>query len=106
MLNERHAKGIEDRGLSVELAAAMGLYSARRLRDGSIEADLDGNILAIPYWEGDQEVNTKYRWQQDGQRRFQQRKDAVKTVYNANVLLGEETMSRLEIGTDSLIWTE
>ena len=106
MLSERHATGIEDRGLSVEKAADMGLYSARRLRDGSIEPDLDGPILAIPYFEGDVEVNTKYRWQQDGIRMFQQRKGAVKTVYNANVLLDDAWLGRLEEGLDSLIWTE
>ena len=106
MLSERHATGIEDRGLSVEKAADMGLYSARRLRDGSIEPDLDGPILAIPYFEGDVEVNTKYRWKQDGIRMFQQRKGAVKTVYNANVLLDDASLGRLEEGLESLIWTE
>ncbi|GAB9152504.1 DnaB-like helicase C-terminal domain-containing protein [Bradyrhizobium diazoefficiens] len=106
MLNEKHARGIEDRGLTVEKAADMGLYSGLRLRDGSIEADLDGNILCIPFFEGDTEVNTKYRWQQDGIRMFMQRKGAVKTVYNANVLLDDAILARLEEGLDSLIWTE
>jgi len=106
MLSEKHAKGIEARGLCLDMAAVMGAYSARRLRDGSIEADIDGNILALPFMEYDQEVNTKYRWSQDGDRRFQQRKDAKKTLYNANVLLNDDTMNRLEAGTDELIWTE
>lgn len=106
MLSEKHAKGIEGRGLCLDLAADMGAYSARRLRDGSIEPDIEGNILALPFMEYDQEVNTKYRWSQDGERRFQQRKDAKKTLYNANVLLNDETMTRLEAGTDELIWTE
>jgi len=106
MISERHARGIEERGLSIELAADMGLYSARRLRDGSIEPDIDGPILALPYFEYDQDVNTKYRWSEDGERRFQQRKGAVKTLYNANVLLQDDTMNRLEGGTDELIWTE
>ena len=106
MLSEKHARGIEDRGLSLEKAADMGLFSARRLRDGSIESDLDGPILAIPYFEGDVDVNCKYRWHQDGIRMFQQRKGATKTVYNANVLLDEESLLRLECGQESLIWTE
>jgi len=106
MLSEKHARGVEDRGLSVETAVDMGLYSGRRLRDGSIEPDLDGNILCFPYYELDLEVNTKYRWQQDGIRMFQQRKGAVKTVYNANVLLDEDNLLRLEMGQDSLIWVE
>ena len=61
MLNEKHAKGIEDRGLSVEMSAAMGLYSGRRLRDGSIVPDESGTILCWPYYEYGEEVNTKYR---------------------------------------------
>lgn len=106
MLNEKHARGIEDRGLSVETAAAMGLYSGRRLRDGSIEADESGNILCFPYFEHGDEVNTKYRWSQDGQRRFMQRKDAVKTLYNADVLFHPALMEALSEGNESLIWVE
>jgi twinkle protein len=106
MLSERHALGIEDRGLSVDMAVDMGLYSARRLRDGSIEPDENGPILCWPYFEHDAEVNTKYRWAQDGIRMFQQRKGAAKTVFNANVLLDEENLLRLECGQESLIWTE
>ncbi|WP_051346262.1 DnaB-like helicase C-terminal domain-containing protein [Bradyrhizobium sp. th.b2] len=106
MLSEKHAKGIEDRGLSVEMSAAMGLYSGRRSRDGSIVPDENGNILCWPYFEHGEEVNTKYRWAQDGQRRFQQRPNAPKTVYNADVLLDENTMTQLEVGQESLIWVE
>jgi twinkle protein len=106
MLNEKHARGIEDRGLSVEMSAAMGHYSGRRLRDGSIEADLNGNILCFPYFEHGVEVNTKYRWSQDGQRRFMQRKDAVKTLYNADVLFDKRLMDALACGAESLIWVE
>ncbi|MGX9944963.1 AAA family ATPase [Bradyrhizobium denitrificans] len=106
MLNEKHAKGIEDRGLSVEMSAAMGLYSGRRLRDGSIVPDESGNILCWPYYEYGEEINTKYRWAQDGQRRFQQRPNAPKTVYNADVLLDEQSLLQLECGQESLIWVE
>ncbi|SHH03768.1 DnaB-like helicase C-terminal domain-containing protein [Bradyrhizobium erythrophlei] len=110
MLNERHARGLEDRELSVELAADMGLYSGRLSRGSQdnviVERDPNGNVLCWPYWEGDIEVNCKYRWVQDGERRFMQKRGATKTVYNANVLLNEETMTRLEVGTDSLIWVE
>jgi twinkle protein len=106
MLNEKHARGIEDRGLSVETAAAMGLYSGRRSHDGSIEADERGNILCFPYFEHGVEVNTKYRWSQDGQRRFMQRKDAVKTLYNAEVLFHPALMDALRQGDESLIWVE
>lgn len=106
MLSEKHAKGIESRGLSVEMSAAMGLYSGRRLRDGSIVPDENGNILCWPYFERGEEVNTKYRWSQDGQRRFMQRKDAVKTVFNADVLFDPDLMAMLSTGQESLIWCE
>jgi len=84
----------------------MGLYSGRRLRDGSIAADEQGDILCFPFFENGQEVNTKYRWRQDGERRFMQRKGGAKTVFNADVLFDEDLMNDLESGTQSLIWTE
>lgn len=106
MLSEAHTRGIEERGLSVELAADMGLHSGTLLRDGSIVPDPKGNVLCIPYFERDEEVNTKYRWREDGQRMFRQRKNAVKTVYNANILLNDETHRELQCDTASLIWVE
>jgi twinkle protein len=106
MLSEKHSRGLEDRSLSPELAADMGLYSGRLLRDGSIEPDENGNVLCIPYFEREDEVNAKYRWSKDGERRFMQKKDATKTVYNANVLLNEETLLELEAATSALLWTE
>lgn len=106
MLSERHQKGIEARGLSAETAVAMGLYSGRLSRDGSVEADPKGDVLCFPFFEGDDEVNTKYRWSKDGQRRFMQRKDATKTVFNANVLIDDDSLLELETEVASLIWTE
>jgi twinkle protein len=107
MLNEKHARGIEDRGLSVEMSAAMGLYSGRRLRDGSIAPDETGNILCWPYFERNEEVNTKYRWRdRDGRRCFQQRPNAPKTLYNADVLFDPDLMHMLREGQESLIWVE
>jgi twinkle protein len=35
-----------------------------------------------------------------------QKRNAAKTVYNANILLEEDTLNRLEAGSDALIWTE
>lgn len=106
MLNDRHLQAIEARGLSVETASAMGLYSARRSRDGSIEPDERGDILCFPFFERGEEVNTKYRWRQDGERRFMQRKGGAKTLFNADVLFDEDLLNDLETGTLSLIWTE
>ncbi|WP_315729898.1 DnaB-like helicase C-terminal domain-containing protein [Bradyrhizobium sp. SZCCHNRI2010] len=111
MLSEKHAKGLEDRSLSIELAADMGLYSGTLCRDGQdnliVEPDPDGKVLCWPYFEGDLEVNTKYRWRnKDGDRCFMQRKGAPKTLYNANVLLDEANLLRLQDGMESLIWVE
>jgi twinkle protein len=106
MLSENHVKGIVARSLCPEVAAHMGLYSGKRLRDGSIEPDVNGKILCFPYMEREKEVNTKYRWSEDGQRRFMQRKDAVKTLFNANCLLDEEMLKVLENGDAELVWTE
>lgn len=65
MLSEKHARGIEDRGLSVEMAAAMGTYSGRLSRDSQdnlvVLPDERGNVLCFPYYERGDEVNTKYR---------------------------------------------
>jgi twinkle protein len=110
MINERHAKGIEARSLSVETAAVMGLYSGRRLRDGrekfEVAAEETGSILCFPFIENGIEVNTKYRWSENGERRFAQRSGGLKTLFNVDILFDEEAMNRLEVGTASLIWTE
>jgi twinkle protein len=84
MLSTAHQKGIETRGINVEIATSMGLYSGRRLRDGSVEADPAGNILCFPFIENDDvEVNTKFRWSEEGQKRFAQRPGSPKTFFNA-----------------------
>jgi twinkle protein len=111
MISEKHRRGIEARSLSLETAVAMGAYSAKRFWDSSkeetrFEPDIEGDVLCLPLIEHDEEVNTKYRWSQDGERRFMQRKGAQKTVYNANVLLKEESIAELAAGTADLIWTE
>src|SRR5437773_249869 len=110
MLSERHLKGIKERGLNPDLAVDMGLYSAHRSRDssGNLEfiADIEGEVLCLPFREHGEEVNCKYRWAQDGDRRFMQKKGAVKTVYNADVLFDRDLMIHLESGDAELIWTE
>jgi len=98
-------EGIEDRGLSPKRRWIWG-STARVAARWQIAPDIDGNILCWPYFELDVEVNTKYRWAQDGIRMSQQKKGAVKTVFNANVLPGREQPARLETGWKSLIWTE
>lgn len=105
-LSEAHLTGIEKRGISRETATRMGLYSGRRLRDGSVVADPDGDILCFPYVEHGKEINTKYRWRQDGAKRFSQRPDSPKTFFNADVLLDEAMMRSLEAGVEALVITE
>ncbi|MCB1466550.1 MAG: toprim domain-containing protein [Rhizobiaceae bacterium] len=106
MLNPAHVQALEARKISGTLATAMGLYSAKRCDDGSIVPYDTGKILCFPYVEGFDEVNTKFRWTQDGKKRFQQRPDSPKTFFNANVLLDDDMMLRLETGSESLIITE
>lgn len=107
MISEKHAQGIESRGLSIETAVDMRTYSGRRSRDGSIVPDENGNILCFPFFEeGEVAINIKYRWAEDGQRKFQQKKGAPKTLYNASVLFDKELMKLLEMGDESLIWVE
>ena len=108
MLSEKHLQGIASRGIDEELATRMGLYSGTFSRDGSVIADLNGKILCFPFFEHGEEVNTKYRWSQDGQRRFMQRKNAVKTPYNVDVILNVDSLLELskDDGTHQLVWTE
>lgn len=107
MLNTKHLAAIEKRAISEETVTLMGLYSGRRSPDGSVVQDDEGDILCFPYEEGDgEEVNTKYRWAQDGQRRFGQVPDAPKTFFNARILFDEGMMMDMETGVQPLIITE
>lgn len=108
VLTEKHLRGIENRGINIETAVAMGLYSASRSRDGSVKPDPKGDILAFPYFEHDEEVNTKFRWadRDSGKKRFQQVTGAPKTLFNANVLLDDAMLLELESGAYEMIWTE
>jgi twinkle protein len=107
MLNTKHLAAIEKRAISEETVTLMGLYSGRRSPDGSVEQDDQGDILCFPYEEADgEEVNTKYRWAQDGQRRFGQRPDAPKTFFNARIMFDESMMAEMETGVQPLVITE
>jgi len=115
MLSEKHLKGIEARSISAETAIKFGLYSGKRYRDGlgedaqtKVDPDENGDTLCFPFIEHDEhgELNTKYRWSVNGERRFMQRKGSVKTLFNARVLFDPEMMHEMEEGTHSLIWTE
>lgn len=107
MLNTKHLTAIVKRGITEETVIRMGLYSGRRSPDGSVAQDDEGDILCFPYEEADgEEVNTKFRWAQDGQRRFSQVPDAPKTFFNARVMFDDAMMSELETGVQPLVITE
>ena len=105
-LNEKHLEGIEGRGISVEIATRMGLYSGKRLPDGSVAPDVNGNVLCFPFYEGIDEVNTKYRWSEGGVRKFMQIPGRPKTFFNANAIMDDEALAILEKGEMSLVITE
>lgn len=107
MLNERHQKGIESRGIDLSVATSMGLYSGRRLPDGSVEADEAGDILCFPFIEADdEEITTKYRWAKDGKRKFGLRPNAPSTFFNAKILFDETLMLEMEMGNLPCVITE
>ncbi|TXM69631.1 bifunctional DNA primase/helicase [Methylobacterium sp. WL120] len=107
MLSLAHQRGIASRKINVDLATSMGLYSGQRLRDGSVEPDDNGNTLCFPYFEQPaDEVNTKYRWVEDGKKRFSQKPNSPKTFFNARVLFDDDMMTEFETGTQPLVITE
>jgi twinkle protein len=107
-LSAKHLKGLEQRGLSLATLEDMRIYSGRRSPDGSVEADPKGDILCFPFLEYGEELNTKYRLRdrETGERKFWQRKNPVKTFFNAEVLCDESWLNQLEVGTVPLIITE
>ena len=79
MLSELHVRLLEGRGLDPELAARLGWTSGGPLGDGCI---------SIPYIRHGEIANHKYRTLQ-GQKRFSQDPDAVKCLWNVDVLADE-----------------
>jgi len=78
MLSELHVKQLEARGLDPELAARFGWTSSDRL----------GDCIAIPYIRRGEIANHKYRTLA-GEKRFSQDPDAVKCLWNFDVLADE-----------------
>lgn len=97
-LNQRHIAAIEERGISGETAARLGLFTGRNTDDGVVP-DINGNILVFQYMERGVSVNEKYRapgkkfWQREGGRR---------TFWNSDVLDDPLLIS----GAEPLIITE
>jgi len=76
MLNEKHLKILEERGLDAELLVMLGVSSSDKL---------SGDCIAIPYLDGDAVVNHKYRTLGD-EKRFMQDADARKVFWNRNAI--------------------
>jgi twinkle protein len=84
MLSELHEKFLTKRGIHLETAKAMGVYSAERGRDGQscIETNT-GNILVFPFIKDGVEVGAKYR---GANKVFWQKKDGRKQFFNVDVI--------------------
>ena len=76
MLNDRHVKLLEERGLDAEILERFGIASA--LQRGS-------DWVGIPYFEGGAQLNTKYRTIA-GEKKFSQQEGARQTFWNSDVL--------------------
>jgi twinkle protein len=73
----------ERRGISVETAVRLGVYTARRGDDNQSIPDAKGNVVVFPFIERDVIVNEKFR---GPGRRFWQRAGGKRTFYNSDVL--------------------
>ena len=81
-ISPKHLEWLESRRISVEVATAMALYSAKRGSTG-VEADPEGKILVFPYLEEGVEKNAKYR---APGKRFWQKQGGKKLLYNRDIL--------------------
>lgn len=81
-ISPTHLEWLESRRISVEVATAMALYSAKRGSTG-VEADPEGKILVFPYLEEGVEKNAKYR---APGKRFWQKQGGKKLLYNRDIL--------------------
>jgi twinkle protein len=93
VLSERHQSQLQERGIDPELAVTHGVRSSRRL---------GGDAVAIPFYQGGEVVNWKYRRIQkaDNEANFSQDADATKCFWNINALLDETLASEPLIITE------
>jgi twinkle protein len=91
-LSEKMAQEFEDRGISAETAARLGVFTGSAQRDESgkvtaVKPHAGGNIIVFPYFENGAVVNEKYRAKNaQGDRRIWQREGGKRTFYNADIL--------------------
>jgi twinkle protein len=104
-LSTKHLEWLEVRGISVEVATAMQLYSGKRVYIGDedntsvVEPDENGKVLVYPYTENGVEVNAKYR---GPGKRFWQKTGGKKVLWNRDIL----TDPSLQDGSHPLVITE
>ena len=79
MLNERHAKLLEDRGFDIELLDKLGVESS---------TTLGPDTIAIPIYEGGIKINTKYRTIA-GEKLFSQEPGCKPVFWNVDCLTDE-----------------
>jgi len=88
-INPRALDWFEKRGISPELVADMGIFTAVRGEAGGGEPrpSSTGNIIVFPYIDRGVEVNAKFRGRApEGDKLFFQRKGARKTFFNVDTI--------------------
>ncbi len=80
---QKGAEAFQKRGIEPETASGYGVYTAKKLADGSVEPSESGNILVFPFYEHEVVVNAKFR---GPNKVFWQLKDGKKTFWNADAL--------------------
>ena len=82
-LGIKGAEAFENRGLSLETAARLGIYTGRHTGDDGVVPDAGGNIVVFPFVDHGVVVAEKYR---APGKKFWQRAGGKRTFWNADVL--------------------
>jgi twinkle protein len=106
-ISTQAAEFFEGRGISSELVARMGIYTAKFVKIGDdvpaeIRPDANGNVIVFPYIEHDKVVNQKNRWRSQGTKHFSQTAGGRKTFWNADIM--DDAL--LHRGDQALVITE
>jgi twinkle protein len=99
MLSELHQKWLEKRGININAAIRMGIYSGKRDQDGRVNSDPNGDIIAFPFIKDGEIVGHKYR---GPHKTFWQQANGRKQFWNVDVL--EDPA--LHDGSQALVITE
>jgi twinkle protein len=84
MLSPLHQGWLEKRGINLDHAIHMGLYSSKRGPDGQVNSDCEkGDILVFPFVRHGEIVGKKFR---GPHKKFWQEPDGRKQFFNADIL--------------------